>query len=253
MGSSFEIARVAGTSVRVHVTFFLLLAFIAWINYGDGGGWDAAFEGVTFVLVLFACVVAHEFGHVFAARRYGIRTPVVTVLPIGGVASLERMPQKPSQEIAVALAGPAVNIVIAAAIMLVTPDLSVENSYGVLSGGTTFLQEIAYANIFLAVFNLIPAFPMDGGRVLRALLSAWLGFRQGTRIAALLGQALAALFALAAIAYGMPILFLVALFVFLAAGAEARAVERAALYRAQGVVPPGGHRRVDRDDANPGR
>lgn len=232
MGSSFQIARIAGTSVRIHVTFFLLLAYIAWINYGDGGGSDAAIEGVTFVLVLFACVVAHEFGHIFAARRYGIRTPVVTVLPIGGVASLERMPQKPSQEIAVALAGPAVNIAIAAAIMLVTPDLSVENSYSVLSGGTTFFQEIAYANIFLAVFNLIPAFPMDGGRVLRALLSAWLGFRQGTRIAALLGQALAALFALAAIAYAMPILFLVALFVFLAAGAEARAVDRAARYQA---------------------
>ncbi len=228
MGSSFEIARIAGTSVRVHVTFFLLLAYIAWINYGDGGGWDAAIEGVTFVLVLFACVVAHEFGHIFAARRYGIRTPVVTVLPIGGVASLERMPQKPSQEIAVALAGPAVNIAIAAALMLVVPDLSVENSYGVLSGGTGFLQEIAYANIFLALFNMIPAFPMDGGRVLRALLAAWLGFRQGTRVAAVLGQTLAAVFALAAVYYAMPILFLVALFVFLAAGAEARAVERAA-------------------------
>jgi stage IV sporulation protein FB len=153
---------------------------------------------------------------------------VVTVLPIGGVASLERMPQKPSQEIAVALAGPAVNIAIAAALMLVVPDLSVENSYGVLSGGTGFLQEIAYANIFLALFNMIPAFPMDGGRVLRALLAAWLGFRQGTRVAAVLGQALAAVFALAAVYYAMPILFLVALFVFLAAGAEARAVERAA-------------------------
>jgi stage IV sporulation protein FB len=232
MGSSFEIARIAGTSVRVHVTFFLLLAYIAWINYGDGGGWNAAVEGVTFVLVLFACVVAHEFGHIFAARRYGIRTPVVTVLPIGGVASLERMPQKPSQEIAVALAGPAVNIAIAAALMLVVPDLSVENSYGVLSGGTNFLQEIAYANIFLALFNMIPAFPMDGGRVLRALLAAWLGFRQGTRVAALLGQALAAVFALAAVYYARPILFLVALFVFLAAGAEARAVERSARYQA---------------------
>jgi Zn-dependent protease len=228
MGSSFEIARIAGTSVRVHMTFFLLLAYVAWVNYGDGGGWPAAIDGVTFVIALFACVVAHEFGHIFAARHYGIRTPVVTVLPIGGVASLERMPKKPSQEIAVALAGPAVNVVIALVLSLFVKDLSVEDGMAVLSSDTSFIKDLAYTNIMLVLFNLIPAFPMDGGRVLRALLASVLGFRTGTRVAALLGQALAVLFAFAAVYWGQPILFLVALFVFLAAGAEARAVQRAA-------------------------
>src|SRR5262245_35928237 len=109
MGWSIRLFSVGGTAVRIHLTFFLLLAWIAAVHWTQGGA-QAAIDGVVFIVLLFACVVLHEFGHVFAARAYGIRTSDVTLLPIGGVASLERMPEKPSQEIVVALAGPAVNL-----------------------------------------------------------------------------------------------------------------------------------------------
>ena len=181
MGWSFRLFDVGGTAVRVHVTFFLLLAWIAAIHWARGGAAEAI-DGIVFILALFACVVLHEFGHVFAARRYGIKTSDVTLLPIGGVASLERMPEKPSQEIVVALAGPAVNIVIALVLMFVLGarfDLSqmaqLEQAQSTLTG------RIAAANMMLFAFNLIPAFPMDGGRVLRAILAIWMGYTRATR------------------------------------------------------------------------
>ena len=122
-----------------------------------------------FIVALFVCVVLHEFGHVFAARRYGIRTSDVTLLPIGGVASLERMPEKPGQEIVVALAGPAVNLVIALVLMfLLGARFDLSQMAQLEQAQTTLIGRIAAANVVLFVFNLIPAFPMDGGRVLRA-------------------------------------------------------------------------------------
>ncbi|MFO1091565.1 MAG: site-2 protease family protein [Hyphomicrobiales bacterium] len=222
MGGSFQIASIAGTAVRIHWTFFLLLA---WVGYSDyaASGLSGALDSIAFVITLFACVVAHEFGHITAARRYGIRTPVVTVLPIGGVAALERMPRKPSEEIVVALAGPAVNVVIALVLSLFVRDLGTLEQANFLTDSTDFLSAVAQANIFLCLFNLIPAFPMDGGRVLRAALASWLGYERGTRIAGALGQILAVGFAFAAWRYHMPILFLIALFVFMAAGQESRA------------------------------
>src|SRR5262249_20143961 len=117
MSWSFPIGRLFGSEIRVHVTFFLLLAWIGIAHYQQGGT-PAAVQGIAFILALFACVIAHEFGHALMARRFGIRTPDITLLPIGGLARLERMPEKPSQEILVALAGPAVNVVIAAALIL---------------------------------------------------------------------------------------------------------------------------------------
>src|SRR6476619_6110832 len=117
MAWSFNLGTFGGTQVRVHVTFALLLAWI-WFTQYQAGGTTAAWQGVAFCLAVFACVVAHEFGHALTARRYGIRTPDITLLPIGGLARLERMPEKPSQEILVALAGPAVNVVIAAVLIL---------------------------------------------------------------------------------------------------------------------------------------
>jgi Zn-dependent protease len=175
---SIPVARIAGTVVRLHVTFLL---FLVWIgaNYWRLGGPAAAIDAVLFMVLLFACVLAHEFGHIIAARRYGIRTPEVTLWPIGGVASLERIPDKPSEELVVALAGPAVNVVIALVLIAflgIKPDdaamTALENPRANL------LERLVAANIFLVVFNLIPAFPMDGGRVLRALIamrvaSAW--------------------------------------------------------------------------------
>ena len=224
MGWSIRLFSVGGTAVRIHLTFFLLLAWIAAINWTRGGP-AAAVDGVVFIVLLFGCVLAHEFGHVFAARRYGIGTSDVTLLPIGGVASLERMPEKPSQEIFVALAGPAVNLVIALVLVVVlgarfdlTQMAQLEQATSTLTG------RIAAANVALFVFNLIPAFPMDGGRVLRALLAVPLGYTRATRVAATIGQGLAFVFALLGL-LGNPLLILIAVFIFLAASGEAGYVQ----------------------------
>jgi Zn-dependent protease len=221
MSWSIKLFTLGGTAVRMHLTFPLLLAWIAAIEWQRGGPQEAA-RGVLFILVLFACVVLHEFGHIWAARRYGIRTPDVTLLPIGGVASMERMPEKPSQEIAVALAGPAVNAVIAFVILVVLRLDPIQMSLDAFQ--ESFLAQIAAANVVLLVFNLIPAFPMDGGRVLRAVLAIWLGYGRATQVAARIGQALALV--LAAFGFmGNPLLVLIALFIFVAAGGEARYVK----------------------------
>lgn len=224
MGWSIRLFDVAGTAVRIHFTFFLLLAWIGVVHWLRGGP-AAAFDGVLFIAILFLCVVLHEFGHVFAARRYGIKTPDVTLLPIGGVASLERMPEKPSQEIAVALAGPAVNLVIALVLIVVLGarfDLSqmaqLEQAQSTLTG------RVAAANVALLVFNLIPAFPMDGGRVLRALLAVPMGYTRATRTAAGIGQALAVVFGFIGL-LGNPLLVLIAVFIFLAASGESGYVQ----------------------------
>jgi len=224
MDWSFKLFDVAGTAVRVHFTFFLLLGWIGAVNWARSGP-SGAVDGIVFILLLFACVLLHEFGHIVAARRYGIRTPDVTVLPIGGVASLERMPEKPSQEIVVALAGPAVNLVIALVLVVVlgarfdlTQVAQLEQAQSTLTG------RLAAANVALLVFNLIPAFPMDGGRVLRALLATGLGYTRATRVAASIGQGLAVVLAIVGL-MGNPLLVLIAVFIFLAASGEAGYVQ----------------------------
>ena len=172
MSWSFPIGRLFGSEIRVHVTFLLLLAWIGIAHYQQGGT-QAAIQGIAFILALFACVIAHEFGHALTARRYGIRTPDITLLPIGGLARLERMPEKPSQEILVALAGPAVNVVIAAVLILfMNSRFDMEALQRLDNPGLSFIVRLASVNIFLVLFNLIPAFPMDGGRVLRARAGA---------------------------------------------------------------------------------
>ncbi len=224
MSWSFPIGRLLGSEVRVHVTFFLLLAWIAIAHYQQGGT-QAAVEGVAFILALFACVVAHEFGHALAARRYGIRTPDITLLPIGGLARLERMPEDPRQEIIVALAGPAVNVVIAAVLILfLNSSFSLDALQRLDNPSLSFLARLASVNIFLVIFNLIPAFPMDGGRVFRAVLSIWYPRRQATNIAAKVGQALAFGFGFLGLVGGNPLLIFIAIFVYLAATAEAQMV-----------------------------
>jgi Zn-dependent protease/CBS domain-containing protein len=224
MGWSFRLFDVAGTAVRIHFTFFLLLAWLGAAHWIRGGAAEAI-DGVLFIVILFVCVLLHEFGHVFAARRYGIKTPDVTLLPIGGVASLERIPEKPSQEIVVALAGPAVNLVIALALIVVLGarfDLS--QMAQLEQAQSTPTGRVAAANVVLLLFNLIPAFPMDGGRVLRALLAIPLGYTRATRAAAGVGQALAVAFALIGL-FGNPMLMLIAVFIFLAASGEAGYVQ----------------------------
>ncbi|MCC6306568.1 MAG: site-2 protease family protein [Rhodobacteraceae bacterium] len=232
---SFPVGRLFGSELRVHATFLLLLLWIgaeAWLT----GGATAAAENVAFILVLFACVVAHEYGHALMARRYGIATPDITLLPIGGLARLERMPERPGQEIAVALAGPAVNVLVWALLVLV---LGAGSDVGRLAAiedpGSDFWGRVAAVNLFLVAFNLVPAFPMDGGRVFRALLALRLGRVRATRIAATAGQVLAFVFGFLGLTGGSPILILIAIFVFVAAQAEASEVALRDVARTVGV------------------
>jgi Zn-dependent protease/CBS domain-containing protein len=234
MSWSIKLFSLGGTAVRMHLTFLLLLAWIAAAEWMRGTPQDALY-GVIFILVLFGCVVLHEFGHIWAARRYGIRTPDVTLLPIGGVASMERMPEKPAQEIVVALAGPAVNLVIAV-VLIATLGLSFNPERMSLQAlQSSFWAQVAVANVVLLVFNLIPAFPMDGGRVLRAVLALWLGFGPATRVAARIGQVLAV--GLAFLGFmGNPLLILIAAFIFMAAAGEAGYVKVRELTRGRAVT-----------------
>jgi Zn-dependent protease/CBS domain-containing protein len=221
MGWSIRIARVFGTDVKIHVTFILLLAWIGMSHYRVGG-WDAAWQGVLFIVLLFTCVLLHEFGHVFAARRYGIRTPDITLLPIGGVARLQRMPDKPAQELVVAIAGPAVNVAIAAALFVYLGHLTDGTEAAQIEDPRIdMLSKLASVNVMLVVFNLIPAFPMDGGRVLRALLAMRLSYGRATQIAANCGQGIAFLFGFLGLFFN-PMLIFIAIFIYLGAAAEAR-------------------------------
>src|SRR4051812_6962483 len=221
MGWSIRVARVAGTEVKIHVTFLLLLAWIWFMHYREGGT-QAAWQGVLFVVLLFACVVLHEFGHAFAARLYGIHTPDITLLPIGGVARLQRMPDKPGQELVVALAGPAVNVVIAAVLFASRgPTASPDEVAHLENPHNDLLGTLAWVNVSLVVFNLIPAFPMDGGRVLRALLAMRLSYARATQVAANIGQFMA--FGLGFVGLTNPnmrMLVLIAVFVFFGAQSE---------------------------------
>ena len=222
---SFRIATIAGTEVRIHVTFFLLLGFIA-LQAMSMGGASRAIEAVLFVLAMFTCVLLHEFGHVFAARGYGIQTPDITLLPIGGMARLERMPRKPLHEFVVAICGPLVNVAIAAAIagfVGVRPFFDPEFPF--LQPGH-FFEKLMMWNVMMVVFNLIPAFPMDGGRVLRAILAMLTDYSTATRWAATVGQGIAMVVVIAMLLFGVlnPILILIAIFIFMAAGQEAAMV-----------------------------
>ena len=223
MGWSIPIGTIKGTVIRVHLTFLLFLLWIGAAHYAQGG-WDAGGQGVVFIVLLFLCVLLHEFGHVLAARRYGIQTPDITLLPIGGVARLERIPEQPGQELLVALAGPAVNLVIAGLLYLAFGGFVPAEGLEVANPGVGLMARLAMVNLFLAVFNLIPAFPMDGGRVLRALLAYRLGYARGTQIAASVGQAVAFGLGLLGLFWN-PLLIFIALFVYLGASSEAHAVQ----------------------------
>ena len=217
---SFQIARIAGIDVRIHATFLLLLAWFGMAYYADGGV-GAMMAGLSFIVLLFVCVVLHEFGHALAARAYGIRTPDITLLPIGGVARLERMPEKPWQEFVVALAGPAVNVVIAFALYVVIGrGFHAGDIAAVEHGEGDVLSKLLAINVMLIVFNLVPAFPMDGGRVLRALLATRIKHAKATRIAASIGQIVAVLFGILGL-IGNPMLLFIAVFVFFGAQQEA--------------------------------
>ncbi len=218
MSWSWSIGRMFGIHIKIHFTFLL---FVGWIAMSQGlltGDALQAGLSVTLMLLVFGCVLLHELGHALTARRYGVQTRDIILLPIGGVARLERMPEKPSQEMLVAIAGPAVNVVIA--LLLAGVMAALHFSMDRLSFTGSLLEALLYVNVVIVAFNMLPAFPMDGGRVLRALLAIRLPFVRATRIASYVGQGVAVLFGIAGIMMNHPMLLFVALFVFMAAYEE---------------------------------
>jgi Zn-dependent protease len=220
MSLSWKLGRIAGIDLYLHSTFLLvlLLRLPFW-----------------FILSLFGCVVLHELGHALMARRFGIGTEDITLYPIGGVARLRRMPRAPGAELLIALAGPAVNFAIVAAVALLAflglDQLLAQglaavlgvlglDPYGSATAVGQFLSQLVEINLLLGLFNLIPAFPMDGGRVLRALLSGWLGRAQATTIAATIGRTLALVFGIVCFLTGNFVQAALAAFIFFAARAE---------------------------------
>ncbi len=218
---SLKLGRFLGIDVFVHFTFVLLFGFIGIAHWVTGQSLAAALSGMLFFGCLFACVLLHEYGHALMARHFGIGTRDITLLPIGGVARLERMPDKPVQELWVALAGPAVNVVIAGLLAIwlsATGAWQPVDSLGIAEG--SLVGRILVANVFLVLFNMLPAFPMDGGRVVRALLAMRLEYSRATQIAANLGRGMAVVLALFGL-IGNPMLLLIALFVWVGASQEA--------------------------------
>ncbi|MGH9326881.1 MAG: site-2 protease family protein [Terriglobia bacterium] len=217
---SWKIGRLAGINVYMHATFLLLILFVFFIDWIHGHNWIATLAGIIFVLVIFLCVVLHELGHALTARKFGVRTRDIILLPIGGVARLERMPEKPREELWVAIAGPIVNVVIAAGLFAALIALGIHPQWRDLRwAGGDFLEKLMVVNVWLVGFNLLPAFPMDGGRVLRALLATRMEYTRATQLAARVGQGMALIFGFVGLFFD-PFLLFIAVFVWMGAEAE---------------------------------
>lgn len=234
---SLYLGKIAGIKIFVHWTFLILVLWIIQLHLRAGDSTEEVVMGVAFLFALFACIVLHELGHALTARRYHINTQSISLLPIGGVALLEGMPEKPAQELAVAIAGPLVNVVIAGVLFVVISSTGgfPTNPEEVVMGKETFWLNLYVVNLFLALFNLVPAFPMDGGRIFRALLSLRYPRAQATRIAGNLGQVIAILFVVLGF-YVNPMLIFIGLFIFLGAGAEMSVEEVKASLRGSRVA-----------------
>jgi Zn-dependent protease len=217
---SVKIGRLAGIDVRMHLTFLLLLLWVAFVERAQQHTGAAILVSVLFTIAVFFTVVLHELGHALVARRYGIRTREIILLPIGGVSRLERMPEDPRRELNVAIAGPAVSLGIAVVLFLVLRGGALIGvPWGEAPGATRFLWRLMWVNVSLAAFNLVPAFPMDGGRVLRAALATRMPYARATLWAARLGQGLALALGLIGL-FASPLLIFIALFVWMGAAQE---------------------------------
>lgn len=224
MKGSFKLGKVAGIGIFIHWTFSLIILFIIFMNYRAGQNTTQIIWSVVFILCIFITVLLHELGHALAAKNYNIKTKDITLLPIGGLARLERIPEKPTEELIVAFAGPLVNIALAfiTALFISIPE-DTDKLMAALSNGVNannFFLNFFLVNFWLAIFNLIPAFPMDGGRVLRALLSFKLPRNVATRIAARIGQFLALAFIILGF-FTSPFLIFIGVFVIIGAQIEA--------------------------------
>ncbi|BCX02787.1 MAG: protease [Candidatus Roseilinea sp.] len=229
MGWSFKIARVRGIDIKIHATFFLILIFgaLQWAGSVPGNPIEGALFGIVLMILLFTCVTLHELGHSIVAQIFDIPVREIVLFPLGGVAFIAKSPEKPLHELLIAVAGPAVNVVIAAILFVITGGIGVDfmDVNALLAALrepslTTMLIWLLFANISLVVFNLIPAFPLDGGRILRAVLAMGLGNARATRIAAIVGQISAVILGIIGIANGQLLLTLIALFIFFGAGQE---------------------------------
>lgn len=223
MKGALKLGSISGIGIFIHWSFSLLIAYIVYSNYKDGQNTTQILWAVLFVMSIFLTVLLHELGHALAAKRYKINTKRITLLPIGGLAELESIPEKPNEELVVALAGPMVNLGFAILTSLIIELPSIENMAGMLTGGINshnFFLNFFLVNLWLVVFNLIPAFPMDGGRVLRALLAFRLGREKATLIAARIGQFIAIIFIFLGFS-SSPFLILIGVFILFGAQAEA--------------------------------
>ena len=222
---SWKIGRLWGIDIYMHATFLLIVGWVAVSYWLELHNWNAVLSGVLFILAIFACVVLHEYGHALTARRFGVKTRDITLYPIGGAARLERIPEKPIEELWVALAGPVVNAGISAVLfgyLFLTNGIGSFHGFDIASG--SFLLRLLEINALLAVFNLLPAFPMDGGRVLRALLAMNMDYVHATQVAANVGQAMAFIFGFAGL-FVDPFLLFIAFFIWIGAGQEANLVQ----------------------------
>jgi Zn-dependent protease/CBS domain-containing protein len=240
MGSSFKVGRAFGIDVKVHWTFFLLLFFFAFVGYQGTGNLVGAFVTIAVIVALFVCVLLHEFGHSLVAQRLGIDIPDITLLPIGGVARLKTLPERPMDEVKIAVAGPLVNVVLAPifygiGIALGADPLDIGSPVGGFGSVGQFFVYLGVINVALVVFNMLPAFPMDGGRVLRGLLASRLGPVQATDISSAVGQFFALAFFLVGILSGNFFLALIAVFIFFGANGEAQMVRQRELTRGLSV------------------
>jgi Zn-dependent protease/CBS domain-containing protein len=231
MGGSFKIGRFSGIDVKVHWTFLLLLAFFAFLGYRSSGSVAGALTPIAVIVALFICVLLHEFGHSLVAQRLGLEIHSITLLPIGGVSNLESLPEKPADEVKITVAGPLVNVVLAPVFFGVgllfgaLPRVPGDLFTGIGSVGQFFFY-LGYLNVVLALFNLIPAFPLDGGRILRALLATRLGALRATEISSVVGQLFAVAFFLIGLLGGNFLLALVAVFIYFGATGEAQMVRQ---------------------------
>ncbi len=232
MRFTLRIATLFGIPLRVHFTFPLILLLFGIEGWAHGG-WRDATWGMFFVLVIFVCVVLHEMGHSLQARRYGVVVRDIVLLPIGGMARAERIPESPREEIVVAISGPLVNFTIAGIIALVMWILGAP-----LFAEDDFFTNLLIVNLALGIFNLVPAFPMDGGRILRGLLALWLPYLKATRIAKDVGLLIALLFILAGFVYAeLAMLPVIAVFIFFGAISEEKMIRARIAARTSSVSP----------------
>jgi len=241
MKGSLNIGKVSGIKIKVHWTFLFIIIWVTFIEINQGGNLQSVFFNIALILVIFLCVVLHELGHALTAQHFGVKTKKITLLPIGGVASLEKIPEEPKQELLVAIAGPFVNVIIALLLFILVPirQFLADNLTNIIENLnaltlTNFLFYLFVVNVMLVLFNLIPAFPMDGGRVLRALLAMNMGRVKATQIAASIGQSIAIVFLLLGMLFN-PFLILIALFVFVGAYGENKMVQQLELIKGHTV------------------